>query len=358
MDCLNMTHNVPWKYMKTLKLHDSTWSDTKEALIAVLKLFPNLEELTLKSLDALESMAVLPDTLTNLQTLDISYNQITKIDSDLLKSLPNLNILRIHDNPLSCSKCEMNDFVQWLKKDKRVLLSGVPKCATPMKMNNISVLTLDFGLECNLTFIISVPILCFAALALLTIVTGIQLRWHIRYLLFMLKLKRGGYQLQINDEEQRNKKYDAFVVYNEHDGEWVMQELIPNLENTDQQNLKLCIHERDFIPGDDIFENILNSIENSNKTLLLLSPHFAQSEWCYFEMRMAQTQLFEEKKDVILMVMLQEIPDDMLPRVLRKILMTKKYLEWPENDLGRRMFLQKLRMALKSESKVNRIAQM
>ncbi|XP_070556618.1 toll-like receptor 2 type-2 [Ptychodera flava] len=136
-----------------------------------------------------------------------------------------------------------------------------------------------------------------------------------------------------------------------------MQELLPNLENTDQQNFKLCIHERDFMPGDDIFENILNSIENSNKTLLILSPHFAQSEWCYFEMRMAQTQLFEEKKDVILMVMLQEIPDDMMPRVLRKILMTKKYLVWPKNDLGRRMFWQKLRMALKSESRVNRIAQ-
>ncbi|XP_070556621.1 toll-like receptor 2 type-2 [Ptychodera flava] len=121
------------------------------------------------------------------------------------------------------------------------------------------------------------------------IVVGIRFRWHIRYLFFLLKLRRGGYKLQVNDEEESwKRKYDAFVVYNEHDGD----------------------------------------------------------EWCYFEMRMAQTQLFEEKKDVILMVMLQEIPDDMMPRVLRKILMTKKYLEWPENDLGRRMFWQKLRMAL------------
>ncbi|XP_070556623.1 toll-like receptor 6 [Ptychodera flava] len=174
----------------------------------------------------------------------------------------------------------------------------------------------------------------------------------------MLKLRHGGYQLQVNNEEEpRNKKYDAFVVYNEHDGEWVMQQLVPNLENTDQQNFKLCIHERDFMPGDDIFENILNSIENSNKTLLILSPHFAQSEWCYFEMRMAQTQLFEEKKDVILMVMLQEIPDDMMPRVLRKILMTKSILNGLRMTWGGGCFGRQLRMALKSESRVNRIAQ-
>ncbi|XP_070537028.1 toll-like receptor 2 [Ptychodera flava] len=121
-----------------------------------------------------------------------------------------------------------------------------------------------------------------------------------RFAYFHIKLRLGGYQLQINDEEQPiNKRYDAFVVYNQHDSDWVIHELVPHLENIDPPNFKLCIHERDFLPGYDIFENILDSIEQSKKTMLILSPDFAASEWCYFEMRMAQSCLFEEKRDII-----------------------------------------------------------
>ncbi|XP_070539499.1 toll-like receptor 4 [Ptychodera flava] len=352
-------NNVPWNNMKTLRLYSSTWKETKQELIFLLKLFPNLEVLSLKAFNVLQYMDVIPSTVTRLKSLDISSNQITKINTNVLKSLPNLKTLDIHQNPFSCSKCEMKSLVQWLENDKMVSLSEVPTCATPQEMDGVSLLTLEFGWECNLGFMVSVPTTCIVVVLIVALAVGIRFRWHIRYLLFMLKLRRGGYQLQDDGEDQPlNKKYDAFVVYNEHDGEWVMQELIPNLENGDPPNFKLCIHERDFMPGNDIFENILDSIENSNKTLLILSPHFAQSEWCYFEMRMAQSQLFEEKKDILLMVMLQDIPDDVMPRVLRKILMTKTYLEWPENELGKRLFWQKLKVAIQSENRVNRITNM
>ncbi|XP_070537030.1 toll-like receptor 2 type-2 [Ptychodera flava] len=179
-----------------------------------------------------------------------------------------------------------------------------------------------------------------------------------RFAYFHIKLRLGGYQLQINDEEQPiNKRYDAFVVYNQHDSDWVIHELIPHLENIDPpNNYKLCIHERDFLPGNDIFENILDSIEQSKKTMLILSPGFAASEWCYFEMRMAQSCLFEEKRDIIVMVSLKKIPDDDMPRILRNILLTKSYLEWPENGMGRRLFWEKLKVALRSDSRVNRVA--
>ncbi|XP_070572477.1 toll-like receptor 13 [Ptychodera flava] len=349
---------VPWKYLKTLEIHEGSWMVNEQEFQELLKLFPNLEELSLTSLESFTTMDVPPNTLVHLRSLDISSNQITKINTHMLMSLPSLKYFDIRGNPLSCYGCEMRSFVQWYQNDKNVQLSGHIDCGFPVEMQGTPVLSLKFGLGCNLAFAISVPVTCIVVVTLATAL-GIRFRWHLRYLLFLWKKRRGCYKPPEKDEEQPlNKKYDAFVVYSEPDRAWVMQELIPNLENTDPPKFKLCIHERDFVQGIDIFDNILHSIDSSNKTLLVLSPHFAQSEWCYFEMRMAQQKLFEDKKDILLMVMLQEIPDNKMTRVIRKTLLTKRYLEWPENNLGREIFWHELEMALKADSRVNRIAYM
>ena len=41
----------------------------------------------------------------------------------------------------------------------------------------------------------------------------------------------------------------------------------------------LCIHDRDFIPGEDRIANVVNAMEDSNKTILLISPASLASEW-------------------------------------------------------------------------------
>ncbi|XP_070537009.1 toll-like receptor 2 type-2 [Ptychodera flava] len=215
----------------------------------------------------------------------------------------------------------------------------------------------ELGLECNLVFMISLPLACFIVVVIIIGILVKRFHRHMCFALFHIKLKLGGYQLQINDEDQPiNKRYDAFVVYNENDSDWVNNELVPNLENIDPPNFRLCIHERDFIPGNEIIDNILESIENSTKTMLILSPDFAASEWCYFEMRMAQSCLFEEKRDIIVMISLKRIPDGDMPRILHNLLKTKSYLEWPENEMGRELFWEKLKVALRSDSRVNRVA--
>ncbi|XP_070555091.1 toll-like receptor 2 type-2 [Ptychodera flava] len=249
----------------------------------------------------------------------------------------------------------MKKFIDWMENDEMATLKlEHPKCDIPHQM---SIYSLQFGWECNQAFLISVPIACVAVFLTVCIVLAVRFRWHIRYVIFLGRLRCGGYKLQVNDDEQpSNKKYDAFVCYNEHDRDWVWQQLVPNLEDTDPPNFKLCLHERDFMPGTDIFENILDSIENSHKTMLVLSPHFAESEWCYFEMRMAQSCLFDEKRDVLILVLLEEISDAVMPRVLRKILLTKKCTKWVENEAGRRLFWKKLKLDLGSDNRVNRMA--
>ncbi|XP_077991640.1 uncharacterized protein LOC144445873 [Glandiceps talaboti] len=342
------------KMLTTLELENNA---LEEIDMTDLNIFPNLRRVSFKN-NKINKVKGIPKPMMYLENLDLSDNQITGLDVDMINSLPALKYLDLYPNPFDCS-CKAQLLNKWIQNDHQVALPLGPNCFQPETKRGASIFSLHFGLECNILFMSLVPTSCILFLAIVTISLCVHFHWHLRYLIFLIKLKCGGYQPQVNDDEEAQPllKYDAFVVYNQHDRPWVMQQLVPNLEKIDPPNFKLCIHERDFIGGNDIFDNILDSIENSHKTMLILSPHFAESEWCYFEMRMAQDHLFAERRDVLLLVLLENIPDDVMPRVLRKILRTKRYIEWPQNEIGRRLFWEKLKVEVRSGNRVNRPAE-
>ena len=78
------------------------------------------------------------------------------------------------------------------------------------------------------------------------------------------------------------KKYDAFVSYGHHDSAWVRQELLPRLEEGNPP-FRLCLHERDFLVGEMVSDNITFAINTSRRMILLLSNAFLQSHWCHTE---------------------------------------------------------------------------
>ena len=83
--------------------------------------------------------------------------------------------------------------------------------------------------------------------------------------------------------------------------------------------------------GRDIVDNVVDSIEHSRKTVLIVSNAFAVSQWCHFEMTMAQTKLFEDDRDNLILVLLEEIADcNMNPR-LQLQMQKKTYIEWTDN---------------------------
>jgi len=125
-------------------------------------------------------------------------------------------------------------------------------------------------------------------------------------------------------------------------------QLSPRLET--KYHLRLCIRERDWLVGLDIVDNIVDSIEKSRKTVLIVSNAFAVSHWCHFEMTMAQTKLLEDDRDNLILVLLEEIADcNMTPR-LQLQMQKKTYIEWTDNQIGQQLFWAKLRRALSRQS--------
>ncbi|XP_068510061.1 uncharacterized protein [Anas acuta] len=94
-----------------------------------------------------------------------------------------------------------------------------------------------------------------------------------------------------------HETHHIFVSYSNTDSAW-SRNFIQSLE-TMIPNLKACYHERDFIPGKTIIENMVESIQGSQKIVLVLSPDFVQSRWCLLEANLSVFQDCLGRKPVI-----------------------------------------------------------
>lgn len=89
-----------------------------------------------------------------------------------------------------------------------------------------------------------------------------------------------------SNNQEDNYIYDVFVSYCDKDREWVLDHLIPNIEK--RSEVTICLHERDFQVGLSILENIIQCMDQSRCLLLVISESFLKSNWCSFEMHLAQ----------------------------------------------------------------------
>ncbi len=107
-------------------------------------------------------------------------------------------------------------------------------------------------------------------------------------------------------------------------------------------NYKLCVHDRDFTPGKYILDNIITHLDKSRKIILVVSNEFAKSEWCRFELRLAQKRSIEEDNDAVIVVLLEDIQARNVPKPMKLLMNTTTYIEWTNDHVGQELFWTKL----------------
>lgn len=68
---------------------------------------------------------------------------------------------------------------------------------------------------------------------------------------------------------------------------------ISELESGDRP-FKVCFHHRDWMPGEFISRQIVNSVLDSRRTMVILSNNFMESVWGKLEFRTAHMQAINE----------------------------------------------------------------
>ena len=61
------------------------------------------------------------------------------------------------------------------------------------------------------------------------------------------------------------------------------------------------VHSRDWVPGRPVPDQILESVETSRRTVIVLSSHYVQSMWSNLEFRAAHSKAIEENIQVMLL---------------------------------------------------------
>ncbi|XP_078658140.1 uncharacterized protein LOC144903637 [Branchiostoma floridae x Branchiostoma belcheri] len=144
-----------------------------------------------------------------------------------------------------------------------------------------------------------------------------------KYLQVWLYIKC-GWRFDPKDDGD-DKTYDAFISYSSRDELIVIRELAPGLE---ERGFKLCLHYRDFPVGACIATTIIETVEASRRTVILLSQNFVDSEWCALEFKAAHRQVLEDRRNRIVMIVLDDLDLKNVDKDLKFYLKTNTYLKW------------------------------
>ncbi|NWI69619.1 TLR6 protein, partial [Todus mexicanus] len=309
----------------------------------------SLEELNLAS----NRLADLPgcSRFTSLEFLNVEMNLIFTPSADFFQSCPRVRELQAGHNPFKCS-CELQDFIRLERQSGRKLFDwpAAYTCEYPEELRGTQLKDFHLSeLACNTVLLLVTALLLtlvlVAVVAFLCIYLDVP--WYVRMTWQWTQTKRRAWHNR-PEEQESVLQFHAFISYSERDSLWVKNELIPNLEKGEGR-VQLCQHERNFIPGKTIVENIINCIEKSYKSIFVLSPNFVQSEWCHYELYFAHHKLFSENSNSLILILLEPIAPHVIPARYHKLkaLMAKRtYLEWPKERSKHPLFWANLRAAI------------
>ncbi|XP_048250520.1 toll-like receptor 4 [Haliotis rufescens] len=327
----------------------------RELPSSIFKRLTRLQVLDL-SWNMMTSWTVEISHMTHLHTLDISENRYEDIPIQLTDQIDQIMIhrndslhLSIKGNILKCD-CTTLDSLEWIT---RPYISIKEPGSTQCRFSNGEIITFldieDIIVKLQLQCKIVIPLISTAVVGILfsMFVFGAGMvyryRWKLRYLYYTTRRKYRGYQRLREGEDHFT--YDAFVSYADGDRGFVIEDMRTVLER--HYGLRLCIHHRDFMVGEAITANIINAIQSSRKTIAVLSPDFAKSAWCDYEVHMAKLESIHTGRDVLCVLWYTDIPDTrILSRDIRDQINYDTYIKYPTVENDKEEFWEKIKAAV------------
>ncbi|XP_056142988.1 toll-like receptor 18 [Lampris incognitus] len=334
----------------TVQLLDLSYCSLDQLDMTYFEKTTNLKELLLSG----NKIKFIPSQwrMASLQALTLDGNSFGLISMESFQDMPQLSQLKAGNNPYHCT-CEIHAFIQGTMSKRKINLTDWPdsyKCYHPEALLNTVISNYFPGhvaCDIRLVIIISVATTATVVLILMLICYLFDVPWYTKATYQILRAKYRAHKEKAV-EGREIFTYHAFISYSHSDADWVRDQLLPCMENN-RNPYRLCIHERDFMPGKWIIDNIIENIESSRKVIFVLSRHFVNSEWCNYELYFAQQRAMSKTFSDVILIVKEPINPNSLPSKyckLKKMLSTKTYLEWPQQAKQQAFFWAQLKSVL------------
>lgn len=289
----------------------------------LLTLPPYVTTLNLTNLN-LTHVPSLPKTVENL---DLSRNKIEIVPQWVWNRSLNLNLA---ENPLLC-ECGNTEGVILIQKNKyRVGDYENVTCSDGAAAGQK-----DASALCDVQRATTLATLLAVSLILAALAAALLYRYRLE---LQVLLYRRGWCLSLLPKEEADygKKYDVFVSFALEDEKFVREEILPKLEG----RYSVHVQDRDWVVGNTIPAEIHRSVEESRRTLILLSPSFCKSMWAAEEFRSVHAQAAADRRMRAVVVLLDVNKRD-IDKDTKTLLSLSALLKYDEV-----LFWDKLRYAL------------
>ncbi|KAG8198042.1 hypothetical protein JTE90_001877 [Oedothorax gibbosus] len=292
--------------------------------------------------------------LRSLQVLHLDHNYIVEFQVWNLNQNARLLDLQLSHNPWACECQFVGDFSVWLQSRSDLVhdiynvncvyneTSTLPLVEFNMTMcTNISVASpsyiQSFQVNGYLSVFILVGSLFVLLIAILILVAVYRKRMSIWFF--------SKYGVRIFDSARSlpnddSKLFDAFLSYSKKDEAFVCQFLAPGLE-CGKNHYRLCLHYRDLPIGGYLSDAIVEAIESSRRTIVVLSENFIRSEWCRYDFKSVHHEVLRSCKNNLIVILIGRLEQEDIDPELSLWLKHCTFIAWGDN-----LFWEKLRFAL------------
>ncbi|XP_072046806.1 toll-like receptor 6 [Amphiura filiformis] len=283
--------------------------------------------------------------LYGLQTLIVSDNAITILPAFLMKNPYNLLRVEFGDIPFSCN-CDVQPLRNWIMTDTKTYIAPQPTyiCKSPAIRENLGIT--EFSLDCSWHLEKYIAPSLSGLLVIGVMVSVIyKCRWRLHYKCWTLCYQR-RYQRYIDNDDDADinsddeedvdapyeapimrRRYHAYVAYHKDTEAWINDQLIANIEDGPER-FRLCLKERGDIPaGHYILNAICHGIQQSRKTIAVLSENFMDDGWCHYQLHFARMRMVTDNADVLILVQIGEIPNRKKDVVASSVIMLQGSVE-------------------------------
>lgn len=344
VDCSNADlHQIPDLPNLILQKFESTemnisFNHIEDLPIISLNNYSNLKEIHAQNNSITKILDEnIPD---QLRVLDLSNNNLKEMNLTIFEKFnktQDLKVLKLSGNPWKCS-CENLELLSFVQENVKLIKDfNEVRCS-----NGEIIFKLTESDFCSLKSYLIV-----AAVIIIVLLIGIILTVY-----YQKEIKEWFFEHNMtcfwSSITEDDKRFDAFISYSYLDEGFVNDHLVPELENGSKP-FRLCIHHRDWAVGDSIQEQIVTSVENSRRTIIIMTKNFLKSDWGQFEFRVAHRKQLEEGINRVIVIIYEDIENnEILDDEFKAYLNACIHIKW-----GDKLFWNKLRYAIKRKNLIN-----